>query len=332
MNLGNNLTEVLTSQTRANLTFLEKNMFKLTTLNSKNLIFLGGISLMSALFSSLVLSQVDRNFGSVHLLLVLGNPSGATQDASNVDNLLLIKRQYALSYNKSKSSANWVSWQLNKNWLGPLPRCRNASGQDNFQPDNTLPAGFKPVLPTDYAGSGFDRGHITPSGDRTARKIDNCATFLMTNIIPQSPDINQGPWNTLEEYGRKLVKQDDKELYIISGGVGTGGTGKNGFKSSFQGKSSRLNITVPESTWKIIVILDRPGLGLGDINKDTRVIAVLMPQKQGSKADQWDIKIGSKPKYITSVREIEKLTGYNFLSNVPQSAQDVIETKVDQGS
>ena len=89
---------------------------------------------------------------------------------------------------------------------------------------------------------------------------------------------------------------------------------------------------MPESTWKIIVILDRPGLGPGDINKDTRVIAVLMPQKQGSKADQWDIKIGSKPKYITSVREIEKLTGYNFLSNVPQSAQDVIETKVDQGS
>lgn len=49
------------------------------------------------LTASLVKSQTDRNFGSVHL--ILGNPSGATQDASNADNFLMLKPQYALSYN-----------------------------------------------------------------------------------------------------------------------------------------------------------------------------------------------------------------------------------------
>lgn len=280
------------------------------------------------LSASLVKSQTDRNFGSVHL--ILGNPSGATRDVTNADNFLMLKPQYALSYNKSKSIANWVSWQLNQKWLGNTPRCK-VGGQDGFAPDTSLPSGFKPVLPTDYQGSGFDRGHMTPSADRTANKTDNCATFLMTNIIPQSPDVNQGTWETLESYSRKLVKQG-KELYIISGGAGAGGEGRNGSKTSFDGKSSKLNITVPASSWKVIVVLDKPGLGLQGVTKNTRVIAVNMPQKQGVKEEPWDIKVNDKPKYITSVKELEKLTGYNFLSNVTKDVQDVIEAKVDQGS
>lgn len=287
-----------------------------------------GIATLGILLTcNLAQSQVDRNFGSVHLLL--GNPSGATQDPSNVDNLLLIKPQFVLSYNKSTSIANWASWQLNNKWLGTKERC---SDQEGFKLDTSLPAGFKPVLPTDYASSGFDRGHLTPSADRTANEVDNCATFIMTNIMPQSPNINRGPWKTLEEYGRKLVTEDGKELYIIAGGQGTGGIGSKGFKSSFIGKSSKLNISIPANSWKVIVVLDKPGLRLEGITKDSRVIAVLMPQKQDSQTNSWDIQEAGKPKYITSVDAIEKLTGYDFLTNVPKDVQDVIEAKVDAGS
>lgn len=298
----------------------------------RSLPLLTGASLAIAFSSSLVLSQVDRNFGSFHLLL--GNPSGATLDATDTDNLLLIKPQYALSYNKSKSLPNWVSWQLNRKWLGSLGRCKNAAGQDNFQPDRTLPAGIAPVLPGDYEGSGFDRGHMAPSGDRTATRTDNCATFLMTNIIPQSPDVNRigGPWESLESYSRDLVEKQGKELYIISGGVGTGGTGSNGFRESFRGARSRNTISVPAASWKVIVVLDTPNAGLEGITDNTRVIAVVMPHQQGVKGEAWNIRVNGQPKYITTVREIEKLTGYNFLSNVPPAVQDVIETKVDEGS
>ena len=295
--------------------------------------FLGMVSAVGVallLTASLAKSQPDRNFGSVHL--IMGNPSGATQDASNADNFLMIKPQYALSYNKSKSIANWVSWQLNQKWIGSTPRCKGLGGQEGFAPDKTLPQGFKPVMPTDYQGIGFDRGHMTPSADRTANKTDNCATFLMTNIIPQSPDVNQGPWETLESYSRSLASEQGKELYIISGGAGTGGEGRSGSKPSFKGKSSGNTITVPASSWKVIVVLEKPGLGLSGITQNTRVIAVNMPHKQGVKGELWDVKVSGKPKYITSAKEIEKLTGYDFLSNVPKDIQDSIEAKVDKGS
>nr|MDZ8061255.1 DNA/RNA non-specific endonuclease [Nostoc sp. EkiNYC01] len=288
----------------------------------KGFSFLGSLLAVAGVIFINYPATGDNNFGSVHL--IVGNPSGATQDSNNVDNLLLIKKQNALSYNKSKSIANWVSWQLNRKWLGGIDRCKS------FSPDNTLPSGFKSVLPTDYKGSGFDRGHLTPSADRTDNAADNCAVFQMSNIIPQSPDVNQGPWEKLERYSRELAEQG-KELYIIAGGVGTGGEGTNGFKPTFIGRTSNNKINVPASSWKVILILDRPGLGLQGVTKNTRVIAVNMPHKQGVKQQSWDVKSNGKFRYITSVDEIEKLTGYDFFTNVPKDIQDVIEAKIDNG-
>src|SRR5258707_53869 len=45
---------------------------------------------------------------SPHLLL--GNPSGATPDPANENNYLMPKPYYALSYNNSAGTPNWVSW------------------------------------------------------------------------------------------------------------------------------------------------------------------------------------------------------------------------------
>lgn len=80
---------------------------------------------------------------SIHLLL--GNPSNATTSVTNLNNYLMVKPQYAVSYNNSKGTPNWVSWQLNQSWLGSVDR------QNNFRPDDTLPVGFVRVTPTIYA-------------------------------------------------------------------------------------------------------------------------------------------------------------------------------------
>jgi endonuclease G len=105
--------------------------------------------------------------------LMLGNPSSATPTKLTPDNYLMVKNQYALSYNNSKGTANWVAWQLNKSWLGDAER------QNNFRPDSTLPAGWVRITPSAYTGSGYDKGHIAPSGDRTKTVEDNSSTFLM---------------------------------------------------------------------------------------------------------------------------------------------------------
>ncbi len=235
---------------------------------------------------------------SPHLLL--GKPSNAT--VFNAKDYLLIRPQYVLSYNRDKGIANWASWQLNQNWLGDLPRLP-------FEPDPALPQGWYQVQPNDYTNSGFDRGHLVPAADRDQTIADSKAVFLMTNVLPQSPDNNRGPWERLESYCRELVRSG-KELYITTGGAGKAG-------SIAQGK-----VMVPAQIWKIVVVLERPGLPIGSITEKTPVIAVLMPNEQGIKTNSWQ-------SYRISVDEIEQLTGYDFLSTLDPGLQAVLEAKVN---
>jgi endonuclease G len=237
--------------------------------------------------------------------LLLGNPSNAAPSvASNIDNYLMVKPQYVLSYNSKTKTANWVSWQLNKSWIGAADR------QDNFRPDDALPDAWYKVRPNDYTGSGYDRGHIAPSADRTRNEADNSATFLMTNMMPQVPELNRGLWGDLEDYCRELVQQG-KELYIIAGPMGRKGS-----------IGRKEKIAVPARNWKVIAVLDRQGLGMQGITANTRTIAVMMPNDASVKGRGWK-------SFRVSVARVERETGLNFLSNVPLQVQQVIESKVD---
>lgn len=243
----------------------------------------------------------------------LGNPSGATANTSNSTNYLMTKTQYTLSYNNSKHEPNWVSWHVESSDLGSTPR------QDDFRADATLPSGWYQVTASEFSGSGFDRGHMCPSGDRTSSVTNNSATFLMTNMIPQAPNNNEVTWANLEDYSRSLVSAGN-ELYIISGGYGSGGTGSNGYKTTVGN-----GVVVPAKTWKVVVVLPNGNNDLNRVSTSTRVIAVLMPNDQTTSSQPWG-------NYRVSVDSIESLTGYDFLSSVPASVQSAIESKVDNGA
>ncbi len=249
---------------------------------------------------------------SVHLNM--GNPTSAVTSTSAPTNYLMEKPQYALSYHRDKGIPNWVSWHVDASWLGSAPR------QDDFRADNTLPTGWYRVSNTSYTGSGFDRGHNCPSADRTRTTTDNSATFLMTNMIPQSPDNNQGPWARLEDYTRTLVNQGN-ECYVIMGQYGTGGTGSNGYRTTIDNG----RVTVPNRIWKVIVVLPAAsGDDAARVTTSTRVIAVDMPNTQGIRNNNWGM-------YRTTVDAIEAAAGVDVLSRVPASIQAVIESRVDNG-
>ena len=139
------------------------------------------------------------------------NPSKANK--KNLNNLLIVKEEYILSYNCSKGIANWVGWRTSQEDLGDLSR------SDDFREDQSLPKNCYQVDENDYRGSGYDRGHLIPSGDRTRTKSDNSSTFLMTNMLPQHPSNNREVWRDLETYSRELVNQGLK-LYSFAGGNG----------------------------------------------------------------------------------------------------------------
>jgi endonuclease G len=242
---------------------------------------------------------------SAALNLALGNPSNATDDAGSRDNYLIEKPQYVLSYNDGNGEANWVSWHLQSSDIGNVER------QNNFHPESALPKGFTRVMPEDYTGSGYDRGHLCNSKDRSSSAEDNSETFSMANMLPQAPDLNRNVWESLESYCRSLVQQGN-DLYIIAGGYGS-------VKRIGKGK----RVSVPTNCWKIVCIVPAGG-DLLSITSNTRVIAVDMPNAQGIADRSWE-------SYTTTVRDLERKTGYDFLSKVSKEIQDVIEVKKDGG-
>lgn len=238
--------------------------------------------------------------------LLLGNPSSANNDP---ENYLMRKPEYALSYSRSRGTANWVAWHLNESWNGQAER------QNDFRQDPDIPSGWFRADGNDLRGSGFDRGHLCPSADRDASAKENSATFLMTNIIPQAPENNREAWRELEEYCRDLMYRGN-ELYIVAGVYGQGGSGSNG------GTTRTLadgNITVPAQTWKVILIVPEGSDDLVRISpSNTEVIAIDMPNSQSVADKQWqDFRI--------SVDELERRTGYDFFSMLSEDVQNILE-------
>lgn len=243
----------------------------------------------------------NQNSSSVHL--TMGNPSDAVTDTSYPANYLMVKDQYVLSYARDNGTSNWASWHLDTSWLGSTPR------QDDFRGDSTLPAGWYKVVSTSYSGSGYDRGHLCPSADRTATVTDNSATFLMTNMVPQTADNNRVTWEGLEEYTRDLVTDDGDEVYVIAGPYGNAGTINSG------------HVVVPTYTWKVIIVLPAGSSDLTRVSSSTRTIAVFVPNQNGINND-WKT-------YRVSVDYVETMTGYDFFQNVTDSVENTIEAVTD---
>jgi endonuclease G, mitochondrial len=284
----------------------------MTQVLTKFLRYAGYCCLLSTLILLGGCFQQNREAPTGNPNLLLGNPSNATADVSNHENYLMVKPQYVLSYSRRKGIPNWVSWRLNADDLAVQGTSRR---QNDFRPDPALPPDWPATHPKDYTGSGFDRGHMANSEDRSSNPSNNSATFLMTNMLPQAPDNNRGVWVQLENYCRELARQG-KELYIISGPQGQGGVGERGPL-----KNLPLGQLVPANTWKVVLVTDK-GRGIGGIDQNTRAFAVSIPNTQGIKHNSWR-------SYRKTVREIEKNTGYNFFSVLPADVQEAIENHPD---
>ncbi len=234
--------------------------------------------------------------------LLFGNPSNATANVNNFENFLMVKPQYTLSYNRTKNTPNWVAWRLDSSWIGSSGR------SDAFGPDTTLPAGWYQVTPTDYSEPIYDRGHMCPSGDRTNSVANNIPTFLMTNMIPQLPDNNQGPWADFENYCRTLASQGN-EIYIISGPNGNNGVIGNG-------------VVIPTSTWKIVLVMPNGSNDLQRVGKRTRMFGVIMSNIAITRSSPWR-------NFRVTVDQVETLTGYDFFSNLSPRLQARMESSPD---
>jgi endonuclease G, mitochondrial len=209
----------------------------------------------------------------------------------------LCRKGHLLAHDATKKTPLWVIEHLTtEKAQGNLPR------YDKFQPDPDLKEGERAEL-SDYRSSGYDRGHMAPAAGMKWDQQAMVECFYLSNMVPQvGKGMNRGIWKDLEEYIRTWAI-DRGSVYIFTGPIYEGGAhatiGKN-------------KVAVPTHLYKIFY----------DSHK-AEAIAFIMPNEKLDTADMH--------KYIVTVRDIEKKTGLDFLSDLDPDVQNVVENKKAQG-
>jgi endonuclease G len=157
-----------------------------------------------------------------------------------------------------------------------------------------------PVTTQDYVQSGYDRGHMCPSGDNKWNQLAQEQSFLMTNICPQSHQLNTNDWNDLEQRCRNWAKKYGR-IYIACGPV------LRGDKHKTIGKRKN-RITVPEAFYKVVMRTGKNPAAIGFIYENN---GSSQPMRQA----------------VRTVDEIEKLTGFDFFSALEDHIENRIEAK-----
>lgn len=202
---------------------------------------------------------------------------------------------YTVSFNSHYNLANWSAWVLTKT------RTEGSNKRDNygFAPDPLLPESQAAVT-QDYSGSGYDRGHMCPAGDNkwNATAMKEC--FYLSNICPQKPNLNRGDWKELEDLCRDWARSG-YTLYIACGPLFTSAS------PAHIGKQHK--IAVPDGFFKVILR-----------QKGNRQEALGFLYKNGNQ----NMPVSD---HATSVDEVEKLSGFDFFSKLPDSIEKKIESK-----
>ncbi len=159
------------------------------------------------------------------------------------------------------------------------------------------------ITTMDYMQSGYDRGHMCPSGDNKWHQLAQEQSFLMTNICPQNHLLNTNDWNDLEQKCRAWAKKYGR-IYIVCGPVLRG----NNHKTIGRQRSRR--ITVPEAFYKVVL----------RVGKDTTALGFLY-ENNGSRQPMRSA--------VRTVDEIEKITGYDFFSALPDEVESRVESSAN---
>lgn len=211
---------------------------------------------------------------------------------TSTTNAIVNHNNYSLSYNEDYEQAEWVAYKLDKNHISSTKFKR-----PYFEADSKVRT--KSAHYRNYKNSGYNKGHLCPAGDRKLSKEAFDETFLMSNVSPQVYEFNGGVWNRLEQKTRYWATKYE-HLYIITGGVLTDNLKTIGTEE----------VAVPNYFYKIILDYHEP---------EIKVIAFLMPHEASDKALY---------KFVTSVDEIESLTGIDFFP----ALDDAIENRLEKST
>ena len=206
---------------------------------------------------------------------------------------VLVNRGYVAGYSERLRNPRWVAYRVRDLPRMPTPKAR----PEKFDVDRRTASR---VASESYAGSGYDRGHMAPNYAIATRygEAAQRETFLMSNITPQRHALNAGLWRELEMRIATGYPARYGEVWVITGPV---------FGPS--PRTLRGGVAVPAALFKIII---------DEQDGKLRTLAFLVPQDAPEKADPG--------RYLTSIDEIERRTGLDFLAELDEAAQRAVES------
>ena len=230
---------------------------------------------------------------ATNLILCAGLPVRTGGDAPT-DIVVLNKQGFTVGYSPSLRHPVWVAYKTHPVRAPELP-----PRPSTFKPD---PAAKKSPKHSEYAKSGYDRGHMAPNLAIASRhgKDAQLQTFLTSNICPQRPSLNQGPWRDLEFRISELWPDVYGDVWVITGAV-----------APPDGKRLPSGISIPTAFYQIVVAQKAGRI---------RAFAIYMPQTIG----RHDYVRAT----LVSIDEIERITGLDFLAGLPDDIETPLEATV----
>lgn len=206
-----------------------------------------------------------------------------------------IKKRYSytLSYNHEMKNPNWVAWTITASHAsGKVKRMDFSDDEDMPDPKGYL---------ADYYNCGYDRGHMCPAGDNkwSEKAMEDC--FRITNMCPQNGGLNRGAWNSIEQQCRAWAKKYGK-VYVVCGPI---------YLNKQHRKIGKNKVVVPEAFFKVVLCMKGTPKAIGFICRN-------QSQKGVETAD-----------FINAVDEVERITGYDFFSKLPDSVEKKVEAHAD---
>lgn len=245
------------------------------------------------LYKHLNLPSEEEAVAPVDINVKFGQPA--------CDGQILPKPHYIICYVSSLKDPRWVTYHLTAADLQGT-----ASRQNDFRPDPELPEGQRAEL-SDYSRSGFDRGHMAPAGDFKRDATSMSDTFVLSNMTPQTPNLNRIMWEHLEEQVRALV-QVHGQIWIVTGALFLDADGKPTQPTQFIGTN---HVAVPTHLYKVILCEHKDG--------SREMFAFVMPNQRA--------RLSGAPKdYIRTVKDVEQMSGLDFFAALPKAIQDHLES------